>query len=156
MLTLTIITTACLIFSFIIDSQKTIKGIKKGLLMFLKLLPVLLLMLALVSLVLFFIPNDTLIQIMGKDTGIESWLIAALLGSIAYIPGFIAYPLCGILINSGVSYAIVAVFITSLMMVGIITLPIEAKFFGWKTSILRNILSLIAALFIGFLMMLFL
>ena len=156
MLTLTVLTIASLIFSFITDSQKTIKGIKKGLIMFLKLLPVLLLMLALVSLVLFFIPNDTLIQIMGKDTGIESWLIASLLGSIAYIPGFIAYPLCGILINSGVSYAIVAVFITTLMMVGIITLPIEAKFFGWKTSILRNLLSLIAALFIGFLMMLFL
>ncbi len=41
-------------------------------------------------------------------------------------------------------------------MVGIITLPVEARFFGWKTSLIRNSLSLVAALFIGFLMSLFL
>ena len=132
------------------------KGIKKGLTMFLNLLPLLLLMLALISVVLFLIPNETLISYMGKGSGIEGWAIAALLGSVALIPGFIAYPLCGILIKSGVAYTTIAVFITTLTMVGIVTLPLEAKFFGWKTSIIRNTLSFIAALLIGFIMMLFL
>jgi uncharacterized membrane protein YraQ (UPF0718 family) len=132
------------------------KGIKKGLTMFLNLLPLLLLMLALISVVLFLIPNETLIRYMGKGSGIEGWAIAALLGSVALIPGFIAYPLCGILIKSGVAYTTIAVFITTLTMVGIITLPLEAKFFGWKTSIIRNTFSFIAALLIGFIMMLFL
>jgi uncharacterized membrane protein YraQ (UPF0718 family) len=132
------------------------KGIKKGLTMFLNLLPLLLLMLALISVVLFLIPNETLVSYMGKDSGIESWAIAALLGSVALIPGFIAYPLCGILIKSGVAYTTIAVFITTLTMVGIVTLPLEAKFFGWKISIIRNTLSFIAALLIGFIMMLFL
>jgi uncharacterized membrane protein YraQ (UPF0718 family) len=132
------------------------KGIKKGLTMFLNLLPLLLLMLALISVVLFLIPNETLIRYMGKGSGIEGWAIAALLGSVALIPGFIAYPLCGILIKSGVAYTTIAVFITTLTMVGIVTLPLEAKFFGWKTSIIRNTLSFIAALLIGFIMMLFL
>jgi len=124
--------------------------------MFLNLLPLLLLMLALISVVLFLIPNETLIRYMGKGSGIEGWAIAALLGSVALIPGFIAYPLCGILIKSGVAYTTIAVFITTLTMVGIVTLPLEAKFFGWKTSIIRNTLSFIAALLIGFIMMLFL
>lgn len=124
--------------------------------MFLNLLPLLLLMLALISVVLFLIPNETLIHYMGKGSGIEGWAIAALLGSVALIPGFIAYPLCGILIKSGVAYTTIAVFITTLTMVGIVTLPLEAKFFGWKTSIIRNTLSFIAALLIGFIMMLFL
>lgn len=124
--------------------------------MFLNLLPLLLLMLALISVVLFLIPNETLIRYMGKDSGMEGWAIAALLGSVALIPGFIAYPLCGILIKSGVAYTTIAVFITTLTMVGIVTLPLEAKFFGWKTSIIRNTLSFIAALLIGFIMMLFL
>jgi uncharacterized membrane protein YraQ (UPF0718 family) len=132
------------------------KGIKKGLTMFLNLLPLLLLMLALISVVLFLIPNETLIRYMGKGSGIEGWAIAALLGSVALIPGFIAYPLCEILIKSGVAYTTIAVFITTLTMVGIVTLPLEAKFFGWKTSIIRNTLSFIAALLIGFIMMLFL
>lgn len=124
--------------------------------MFLNLLPLLLLMLALISVVLFLIPNETLIRYMGKGSGIGGWAIAALLGSVALIPGFIAYPLCGILIKSGVAYTTIAVFITTLTMVGIVTLPLEAKFFGWKTSIIRNTLSFIAALLIGFIMMLFL
>lgn len=156
MLLLSIITLVAIGISFLFDFRKTIKGIKKGLIMFLNLLPVLLSMLALVSVVLFLIPNDTLILYMGKDSGIEGWTIAALLGSVSLIPGFIAYPLSGILIKNGVAFSTIAVFITTLTMVGIITLPLEAKFFGWKTSIIRNSLSFIAALFIGFIMMFFL
>ena len=124
--------------------------------MFLKLLPVLLLMLALVSIALFLIPNDTLVNYMGVDSGVKGWITAAALGSVALIPGFIAYPLCGILIKSGVAYPVIAVFITTLMMTGFLTLPVEAKFFGWKTSIIRNLFSLIAALFVGLIMSLFL
>lgn len=156
MLLLSIITFGCIGLSFLFDYRKTIKGIKKGLTMFFNLLPLLLLMLALISVVLFLIPNETLIHYMGKGSGIEGWAIAALLGSVALIPGFIAYPLCSILIKSGVAYTTIAVFITTLTMVGIVTLPLEAKFFGWKTSIIRNTLSFIAALLIGFVMMLFL
>lgn len=156
MLILSIITFGCIGLSVLFDFRKTMKGIKKGLTMFLNLLPLLLLMLALISVVLFLIPNETLIRYMGKDSGMEGWAIAALLGSVALIPGFIAYPLCGILIKSGVAYTTIAVFITTLTMVGIVTLPLEAKFFGWKTSIIRNTLSFIAALLIGFIMMLFL
>jgi uncharacterized membrane protein YraQ (UPF0718 family) len=156
MMLLAIITFVCIGFSLLFDYRKTIKGIRKGLTMFLNLLPLLLLMLALISVVLFLIPNETLIHYMGKGSGIEGWTIAALLGSVALIPGFIAYPLCGILIKSGVAYTTIAVFITTLTMVGIVTLPLEAKFFGWKTSIIRNTLSFIAALLIGFIMMLFL
>ena len=156
MLVLSIITIVCLVVSFFFDFRKTLIGINNGLTMLLNLLPVLLLMLALVSIVLYLIPNETLIRYMGKNSGIEGWLIAAFLGSVALIPGFIAFPLCGILAKSGVAYATIAVFITTLMMVGIVTLPVEAKFFGWKTSIIRNSLSFIAALIIGLLMKLFL
>jgi uncharacterized membrane protein YraQ (UPF0718 family) len=156
MLVLSIITIGCLLVSFLFDHRKTLNGIKKGLKMFLNLLPVLLLMLALVSIVLFIIPEKTLVKYIGEGSGIKGWLIAASLGSVALIPGFIAYPLCGILIKSGVAYSTIAVFITTLMMVGLLTLPVEARFFGWKISIIRNILSFVGALIIGFLMTLFL
>ncbi len=156
MLVLSILTIGCLLVSFLFDTGKTLNGIKKGLKMFLNLLPVLLLMLALVSIVLFIIPEKTFVKYIGEGSGIKGWLIAASLGSVALIPGFIAYPLCGILIKSGVAYSTIAVFITTLMMVGLLTLPVEAKFFGWKISIIRNILSFVSALIIGFLMTLFL
>lgn len=124
--------------------------------MFLKLLPVLLSMLALVSIVLFLLPEKTLVKFMGEESGITGWGIAALFGSVALIPGFIAYPLCGILVKSGVTYSIIAVFITTLMMTGFLTLPVEAKFFGWRVSIIRNLVSLAAALLIGLIMGFFL
>lgn len=124
--------------------------------MFLKLLPLLLSMLAMVSVVLFLIPNETLVKYMGEGSGVKGWITAALLGSVALIPGFIAYPLCGILIDNGVAYSVIAVFITTLMMTGFLTLPVEVKFFGWKVSVIRNLVSLVAALFIGLVMGFFL
>jgi len=153
---LSIFTALCLIASLIANRQKTWTGIKKGLAMFLKLVPALISVLALVSIVLFLLPEKTLVKFMGEESGITGWGIAALFGSVALIPGFIAYPLCGILINSGVAYSVIAVFITTLMMTGFLTLPVEAKFFGWRVSIIRNLVSLSAALVIGLIMGFFL
>ncbi len=153
---LTIIVCILLVASFIADIRKTIKGVTLGLKMFFKLLPALIAMLALVSVLFFAIPDKTLVSLIGEDSGIKGWLIAASLGSVSLIPGFIAFPLCSILVSKGVAYSTVAIFITTLMMVGIVTLPVEAKFFGWRVSIIRNIMSFIAALLIGLLMMFFL
>jgi uncharacterized membrane protein YraQ (UPF0718 family) len=156
MLILSILTLCIIVLSFLFDYRKTIRGIKKGMKMFINLLPILLLMLALVSIVLFLIPNETMVKYLGEGSGVKGWISAATVGSVALIPGFIAYPLCGILIKSGVAYPVIAVFITTLIMTGFITLPVEAKFFGWRTSIIRNLFSLAAALFIGLIMSLFL
>ena len=38
------------------------------------------------------------------------------------------------LIQNGVSYSVIAVFITTLTMVGIITIPMEARYFGIENS----------------------
>jgi uncharacterized membrane protein YraQ (UPF0718 family) len=156
MIVLLVSTICFLIISFLFDYQKTIKAIIKGLTMFFNLLPTLIIMLALVSIVLFLLPNEKLVRFMGEEAGVTGWFAAALLGAVALIPGFIAYPLCGILLKSGVAYSVISVFITTLMMVGIITLPVEAKFFGMKTAIIRNVLSFLAALLIGLIMSLIL
>jgi uncharacterized membrane protein YraQ (UPF0718 family) len=156
-MTVLLVSTICfLIISFLFDYQKTLKAIKKGLAMFFSLLPTLLIMLASVSIILFLLPNEKLVRFMGEEAGVTGWFTAALLGAVTLIPGFIAYPLCGILLKSGVAYSVISVFITTLMMVGIITLPVEAKFFGMKTAIIRNVLSFLAALLIGFIMSLIL
>jgi len=149
---LIILTLICLCISFFASRGKTVMGIKKGFTMFIRLLPTLLLMLALVSIVLFLIPRETMAKYMGEGSGIKGWITAAIFGSVALIPGFIAYPLCGILIQSGVAYSVIAVFITTLMMTGFLTLPVEVKFFGWKVSVIRNLVSLAAALLIGLVM----
>jgi uncharacterized membrane protein YraQ (UPF0718 family) len=98
------------------------------------------------------VPQETLVKYLGKESGVVGMVIAALLGSIALIPGFIAYPLGAMLLDNGVSYQVIAVFITTLMMVGILTLPIEIKYFGVRVSLLRNALSFVGALLIGLIM----
>jgi uncharacterized membrane protein YraQ (UPF0718 family) len=156
MVVLSIMTVACVLVSFFFDRHRTWLGIKRGLGMFMSLLPLLILMLALVSLVIYFIPNETLIKYMGEGSGAAGWGIAAFFGSVSLIPGFIAFPFSSVLIKSGVAYSTIAVFITTLMMVGVVTLPLEARFFGLKTSIVRNLLSLAAALLTGLVMSYFL
>ncbi|HSQ35872.1 MAG TPA: hypothetical protein VLQ89_07775 [Candidatus Binatia bacterium] len=149
-------TAAVLVLSFLADRGKTMAGLKKGARMFLNILPALLAVLVLVSVFLYVFPAQVLTVWLGRGTGWSGIVSAAVLGSISLIPGFIAFPLGAILVRHAVSYQVVAVFITTLMMVGILTLPLEAKFFGWKTSILRNVLSFCGALLIGLLMGVFL
>lgn len=152
MLILLIFCFICFILSLIASPPKTMLGIKKGMQMFLNIMPSFLTILILVSVVLFFTPNEVLTTWLGQGSGITGMIIAAILGSISLIPGFISFPLGAILINNGVSYVVIAIFITTLMMVGILTLPLEAKYFGWKVSIIRNIFSFIGAIIIGLIM----
>jgi uncharacterized membrane protein YraQ (UPF0718 family) len=144
-----------IIVSLVANKQKTYNGIIIGAKMFLKLLPTLINVLILVSIFLYLIPNDKLVQWMGENSGVEGFAIAGVTGSLSLIPGFIAFPLSSVLIKSGVSYPVLAMFITTLLMVGIFTLPIEKEFFGWRVSLIRNGLSLIGAVVCALLIGLF-
>ncbi|MFH1429519.1 MAG: permease [Candidatus Margulisiibacteriota bacterium] len=119
--------------------------------MFLKVFPSIMSVIILVSILLYFIPQQVLLYYLGSSSGILGYILAGLLGSVSLIPGFIAYPLAGILVKSGVSYPIIAMFITTLMMVGVVTLPLEARYFGFKVALLRNILSFLGAVVVGIL-----
>jgi len=149
-------TILCLLISLVVDKQKTLEGIKRGLKMFLNLLPALLTVLFLVSVFLYLIPEKAIMEYLGTGSGFPGVMTAALVGSISLIPGFVAFPMAGILVSRGVSYTVVAVFITSLMMVGIITLPLEIKYFGKRAAIMRNALSFFGAMIVGLMIGLFL
>jgi len=150
------ISVVCLILSLAVDQRKTFEGIKRGLKMFLNLLPALLIVLILVSIFLYLVPDKTIVKLLGAKSGVMGVAIAAAVGSIALIPAFIAFPLAKILLVKGVSYTVVAVFITTLIMVGVLTLPIEFKYFGKRAAIMRNFLSFFGAIIVGLLIGLFL
>ncbi len=152
MIELALTTVLALLLSFLADRDKTLAGLKKGAGMFLNILPAMLGVLILVSVFLYLVPASLMTAWLGKGTGWTGIVSAAVLGSISLIPGFIAFPLGAILLHSGVSFQVIAVFITTLMMVGFLTLPLEAKYFGWRVSLLRNALSFAGALLVGLLM----
>jgi len=149
---LLIVTLAALAVSLVKNRKRTWQGIRKGTVMFFNLLPSLLNVLILVAIVLTAVPQNRIVALLGKESGISGYVVAALIGSISLIPGFIAYPLCGILVKTGINPGVIAVFVTTLMMVGILTLPLEIKFFGTRIALLRNGLSFIGAILIGCIM----
>lgn len=144
-----ILTGVSLILSFILDRDKTILGVKKGRKMFFNILHPFLNILILISIVLFVIPDSLIVHCLGVNSGWYGFGIAAFIGSIILVPGFIAYPLAATLLKQGATYAAVAVFMTTIMTVGIVTLPLEIKYFGKKAALLRNLFNLVAAIVIG-------
>lgn len=105
--------------------------------------------LILVSLLLYFLPPSIISRYLGAGSGVAGFLAAALIGSITLIPAFISYPIAAGLIQQGASYAVVATFMTTLMMVGVVTLPLEIKYLGRRVAIVRNVLNFVAAVTIG-------
>lgn len=138
--------------SAVADRVKTVEGIRRGLVMLRKLLPQFLLLIVLVSTFLGIVSQDTLARLLGHESGIKGVLIAAGIGSVTLIPGAIAFPLAGMLVQRGVGYTTLAVFVTTLMMVGVVTFPVEREYLGTSNALLRNLLSLAGALLIGLIM----
>jgi uncharacterized membrane protein YraQ (UPF0718 family) len=137
------------LISAILDRKKTAAALKIAWRKFAAILPAFLIMLILVSIVLFLIPDAMISHYLGNDSRFIGIVFASSFGSITLMPGFVAYPLCGILLKKGVSYMVLAAFTTTLMMVGVLTYPVEKKYFGVKVTIIRNTVSFVMALLIA-------
>lgn len=137
------------VLSFVLDRDKTIMGFKRGWQMFRKLLLPFMNILIVVSIALYLIPPSAIDQYLGAESGIFGFVIAAVVGSITLIPAFISYPIAAGLLQQGAGYAVVATLMTTLMMVGIITLPLEIRYLGRRVAITRNALNFAAAIIVG-------
>lgn len=135
-----------LFISFMKDRSKTRLALKKAWKSFENILPPVLTVLLLIGFILTFLDEQAISKLLGTDSGVLGMAIAAVIGCITLIPGFVAFPLAASLVAAGAGYAQIAVFISTLMMVGIATLPLEIQYFGKRTAAKRNILSLIFAI----------
>ena len=135
--------------STIASRKKTWQSLKTALNTFLKMLPLLLVTLSIVSIVLYFLPSDVIAKYLGTSDKLLGGLLATVIGSVSLLPGFITFPLCGLLLKQGVGYTILAAFTTSLMMVGIVTFPLESEYFGKKIALYRNISALMIAVIVS-------
>ena len=142
-----------LALSYFKDRNKTKMALKKAWKSFENILPQFLSILIIIGLALAILSPETITNLLGMRSGIWGVLGAALIGSITLIPGFVAFPLAAALLKNGAGYMQIAAFVSTLMMVGIVTLPLEIKTFGKRAAMIRNIaafvFSLIAAFVIG-------
>lgn len=130
------------ILSLAADRQKTKKAFSKGLKALEGILPQFIAVVALIVIMLALLEPQTISRFIGSDSGPLGVILAGLIGSITLIPGFVAFPLAGELLKNGAGTLQIATFVSSLMMVGVITLPVEISYFGKRAAVLRNLLAL--------------
>ena len=144
---------AGLVLSFRKDKEKTKKALGKAWKAFENILPQLLSILVIIGLALAILSPQTISGLLGESAGFWGVMMAAMIGSITLIPGFVAFPLAAALLENGAGFMQIAAFVSTLMMVGVVTLPMEMKTMGKRAAILRNgaalVFSLIAAIVIG-------
>ena len=145
-----LLTGGILCWSYRKDRGKTKQALKKGWKAFENILPDFLLILLLVGFLLAVVSPDTVSQLLGKESGLAGTLIAGIVGSVTLIPAFIAFPLVKAVLDMGAGIVQVAVFISTLMMVGVVTAPLEAQFFSYRVVLLRNGLSFALAYVIAY------
>lgn len=141
---------AGLVLSFIKSKQKTKAALKKAWKSFENILPQFLSVLLIIGMMMAVVNKETISEWLGNESGILGMVIAAVVGSITLIPGFVAFPLAASLLTAGAGYGQITMFVTTLMMVGIVTLPVEIKYFGRQLAIKRNVFALIFAACISF------
>lgn len=146
-----LVTLAALAISHAKDRERTAKALRMSYRSFVGLVPSLLGILGLVGLVMALTPPELLADLF-KVHGLTGFALISLVGAIAIIPGPIAFPLAGSLLELGASPSALAAFITTLTMVGLVSVPMEIEYFGRRFTILRQVLSFILAVSIGGLM----
>lgn len=135
-----------LIFSFLSDRKKTKKALKKAYKSLLKNLSMMVTMMALMGIMLTIIDADLISKIFGDQSGLLGIILGLSLGSVAFMPSFIAFPLGASLLEHGAGVAQVAGFISTMMGVGVLSYGAESELFGKKAALLRNLLALFASI----------
>lgn len=146
-----ILTIILLTLSFSKDKKKTKTALKKAWKAFENIMPEFLVVILLIGVLLAVLNPETISKIIGSDSGWIGVILAAVIGSITLIPGFVAFPTAAVLLENGAGYMQIAAFVSTLMMVGIITIPVEIKYFGKKISIIRNVLAFLFSFVVAYL-----
>lgn len=144
------LTAVLLLLSFFKDRQKTVMALRKAWKAFENILPQFLVVILLVSLLLSLLDHETILKIIGAESGWIGVVFASIVGAITLIPGFVAFPTAALLIGSGAGYMQIGAFISTLMMVGIVTLPVEIQYFGKRLALYRNSLAFIFSFLVAF------
>ena len=74
-----------------------------------------------------------------------------MLGAVTLVPVLVAFPVVARLLQNGAGVTQTAVFISTLTMVGFVTLPMEIKYLGKKAAVLRNALAFLFSFAAAFL-----
>lgn len=144
------ITISLLLFSYYKDKKKTKMALKKAWKAFENILPEFLTVIMFVGVLLAVLNPQVISKIIGNNSGWFGVVIASVVGAITLIPGFVAFPTAAMLLENGAGYMQIGAFVSTLMMVGVVTIPVEIKYFGKKLTILRNLFAFIFSFLVAY------
>jgi uncharacterized membrane protein YraQ (UPF0718 family) len=144
------LTLLLLVLSYRKDKLKTQRSLMKAWKSFESILPQLLGIIFIMGIVLSLLDAETISHFIGSSSGWIGVLISAIAGSIVIIPSFVAFPMVALLLQKGAGVMQAAVFVSTVMTVGIVTAPLEMKYFGKKLTIARNIAAFLFSFLVAF------
>lgn len=147
---------ASVVLSLCKDTERTKQGLKKSYKALSNIMPQFLSIILAVGIMLSILGPEQINLLIGRQSGWLGMAVAAIIGSVTLIPGFVAFSLTAALYKNGAGVMQLAIFISTLMSVGIVTLPVEIRYFGFRVSIVRNILAFVLSVITGILLGVFL
>ncbi|MCR4431203.1 MAG: permease [Tepidanaerobacteraceae bacterium] len=145
-----IITLMLFLISYFKDKKKTKQALIKAWKSFENILPEFLGVIMLVGILLSVLNPQVISKIIGKESGWLGVILSGIVGAITLIPGFVAFPTAAMLLKNGAGYMQIGAFVSTLMMVGVVTMPVETKYFGKKLTLLRNVLAFLFSFIVAY------
>jgi len=127
---------------------RALEAAKAGGLTFIGVAPIIVAVFSAMGLVQVFVDKQKLARYLGERAGLGALLAAAAVGTILMGPVFVVFPLLKTMREHGTSWAVITTTLTA-WAVKLPMVPLEAGFLGWKFSIARMALTLIAAVIMG-------
>ena len=148
------------IFLFIVsllkDNSKTKNALIKAFKSFENIMPQFLSIIIIVGFILSVLDTNTISKLIGSESGVFGVVLSAIVGSITLMPTFVAFSTANTLLLNGAGYAQVAALVSTLTLVGIVTIPLESKYIGKKAAYLRNFLAFLFSFIVAYFMGVFL
>ncbi|HPC75670.1 MAG: hypothetical protein WBJ42_03545 [Thermovirgaceae bacterium] len=135
--------------SWFVNRERTLEAARLAWTLFREVLPMFVIVLVFTSLSLGLISEEVLLELLVGRGLLVGSVTGAVAGSIAAIPSSVAFPLSAILLGKGVPYTVIAAFTTTLMMVGVVTFPLEREYLGFRAALVRNLAGLAMALVVS-------
>ena len=131
------------------DPEVLQPALKEGGLTFVRFLPILLAAFLIINLIQRLVPAETIEAWLSQSKGPKGHLIAWAVGFVTPGGPMIAFPLVGVLYKAGASVALLVTYVSSVLMLNMIRLPLELGFYGFRLTALRYVSCLVLPLAAG-------
>jgi len=86
------IAVAALIFAFIKDKDKAVQSLRMALKSFIKMLPLIFIIIIAIGLLIGFIPPNQISRFVGDQSGIGGVILIGVVGALMHIPALLSFP----------------------------------------------------------------